>query len=107
MNREETSARVPEKGKPAEEDLWQRYGAERGVWSEPMLAALERGFEGNKWFSLIDKVGAIRTLELAWAKVKSNAWACGGRTDGTSKGSRCDCRSRERLAITMESFIVV
>ena len=77
MNREETSARVPEKGKPAEEDLWQRYGAERGVWSEPMLAALERGLRGNKWFSLIDKVGAIRTLELAWAKVKSNAGACG------------------------------
>jgi hypothetical protein len=36
-----------------EEDLWQRHKAERGVWTEPMLMALERGMEGNKWFSLI------------------------------------------------------
>ena len=77
MNRETTSAPVPEGGKQAEEDLWQRHGAERGVWTEPMLAALERGVKGNKWFSLIDKVTAMRTLELAWAKVRSNAGACG------------------------------
>ena len=40
-----------------------------------MLAALERGLKGNKWFSLIDKVRAMGTLELAWEKVKSNAGA--------------------------------
>ena len=56
MNREETSAPVPTGDKQAEEDLWQRHKAERGVWPEPMLMALERGMEGNKWFSLIDKV---------------------------------------------------
>lgn len=101
MNREETSARVPEKGKPAEEDLWQRYGAERGVWSEPMLAALERGLRGNKWFSLIDKVGAIRTLELAWAKVKSNAGACG--VDGITV-ARFDKDSQNRLLVVNEQI---
>lgn len=53
------------------------YGAEPGVWSERMLAALEEGVKGNKWFSLIDKVYADRTLGLAWAKVSSNAGACG------------------------------
>ena len=42
-----------------------------------MLAALDMGVKGNKWFSLIDKVYADRTLELAWAKVSSNAGACG------------------------------
>ncbi|TAG08253.1 MAG: group II intron reverse transcriptase/maturase [Verrucomicrobia bacterium] len=42
-----------------------------------MLAALERGVKGNKWFSLADKVWSERTLELAWEKVKSNAGACG------------------------------
>jgi RNA-directed DNA polymerase len=47
------------------------------VWSEPMLAALERGVKGNKWFSLIDKVWSERTLGLAWEKVKSKAGACG------------------------------
>ena len=42
-----------------------------------MLMALERGVKGNVWFSLIDKIYAPRTLELAWAKVQSNAGACG------------------------------
>ena len=42
-----------------------------------MLAALSRGLKGNKWFSLIDKVMATKTLELAWAKVQSNAGGCG------------------------------
>jgi RNA-directed DNA polymerase len=77
MNREEPSVSVPARDKQAEEDLWQRHKAERGVWTEPMLAALERGLKGNKWFSLIDKVWSERTLELAWEKVKSNAGACG------------------------------
>lgn len=77
MKHEEPSVPVPERDKQAEEDMWQRYKAERGVWSEPMLAALEKGLKGNKWFSLIDKVWLGRTLELAWEKVKSNAGACG------------------------------
>jgi len=77
MNCEEKSARVPETDKQVEEDLWQRCKAERGVWTEPMLAALERGVKGNKWFSLIDKVWSERTLGLAWEKVQSNAGACG------------------------------
>ena len=38
-----------------------------------MLTALARGLRGNQWFSLIDKVYADKTLELAWAKVESNA----------------------------------
>jgi len=74
---ENTAPAVPVTDKQGAEDLWQRYGAERGVWSEKMLAALETGVKGNKWFSLIDKVYAERTLGLAWAKVRSNAGACG------------------------------
>lgn len=84
MKHEETSAEVPERDKQAEEDLWQRHKAERGVWTEPMLAALERGLKGNKWFSLIDKVWSDRTLELAWEKVRDNAGACG--VDGITIG---------------------
>jgi len=52
-------------------------GAEPGVWSERMLMALARGVKGNQWFSLIDKVYADRTLELAWGKVRSNAGGSG------------------------------
>lgn len=76
--REDTSLLVPSNGdKQREEDPWQRHKAERGVWSERMLDALDKGVKGNKWFSLIDKVYADKTLELAWAKVQSNAGACG------------------------------
>jgi len=77
MNREHPPARVPEKGKQVGEDLWQRYGADRGVWTRSMLNALEGGVKGNKWFSLIDKVASDRTLGIAWEKVRSNAGACG------------------------------
>ena len=54
-----------------------RYGAERGVWTEAMLIALERGKEGNKWFSLIDKVRSVETIGMAWEAVRSNAGAAG------------------------------
>ena len=40
-------ASVPSGDKQAGEDLWQRYGAERGVWTEPMLIALEKGIKGR------------------------------------------------------------
>ena len=42
-----------------------------------MLTALTGGMRGNRWFSLIDKVHADRTLELAWEKVQSNAGGSG------------------------------
>jgi RNA-directed DNA polymerase len=82
-DREEPSPSVsPEANKQGEKDLWQRYGAEHGIWTKKMLMALERGLEGNQWFSLIDKVARAETLALAWAKVQSNAGACG--VDGTT-----------------------
>ena len=60
-SREIEPAEVPETGKQAGEDLWQRCKAERGVWSQGMLEALERGVKGGKWFSLIDKVYSEKT----------------------------------------------
>jgi RNA-directed DNA polymerase len=47
------------------------------VWNERMLAALENGVKGGKWFSLIDKVYRAATLETAWCKVAANAGAAG------------------------------
>jgi RNA-directed DNA polymerase len=55
---------------------------EATVWSERMLAALENGVRGGKWFSLIDKVYRKETLKAAWHKVKQNAGAAG--VDGQS-----------------------
>lgn len=77
MKREVKSTPVPPGDKPVEEDPWRGHGAERAVWTEPMLAALARGLKGNRWFSLIDKVWSDRTLGLAWEKVRTNAGACG------------------------------
>jgi RNA-directed DNA polymerase len=77
-DRESNSPSVPPPAdKQGEEDLWLRYGAERGIWTKRMLMALARGLEGNQWFSLIDKVAREETLATAWAKVQSNAGACG------------------------------
>ena len=55
-----------------------RYSwVEACVWTDRMLAALENGVKGGKWFSLIDKVYAPRTLEAAWKRVAGNKGAAG------------------------------
>jgi RNA-directed DNA polymerase len=83
------------------EDLWQRHKAERGAWSEKMLVALEQGVKGNKWFSLIDKVSRLDVLARAWAKVQSNAGACG--VDGITV-ERFAKDSQERLLAVSEQI---
>lgn len=50
---------------------------EASVWTGRMLKALEQGVKGNKWFRLIDKVWAERTLQRAWEKVRSNGGSPG------------------------------
>jgi RNA-directed DNA polymerase len=47
-----------------------------------MLSALVNGVQGGKWFSLMDKVFAPKTLALAWMKVRDNKGAAG--VDGQS-----------------------
>jgi RNA-directed DNA polymerase len=42
-----------------------------------MLAALENGVKGGKWFSLIDKAYRAETLKVAWQKVAGNGGAAG------------------------------
>jgi RNA-directed DNA polymerase len=75
------------------------YGAEHRVWSEKMLETLQNGVKGNKWFSLIDKVERLDVLELAWAKVSSNAGACG--VDGVTV-ERFGKDSQKRLLAVKE-----
>ncbi len=55
---------------------------EASIWTERMLAALENGVKGGKWFSLIDKVTRLRTLEIAWQRVAANKGSAG--VDGQS-----------------------
>jgi RNA-directed DNA polymerase len=42
-----------------------------------MLATLERGIKGGKWFSLMDKVYRMENLQSAFGKVKRNKGAAG------------------------------
>lgn len=51
--------------------------AEPAVWTERMLAALENGVKGGKWFSLMDKVYALPNLSNAFQRVKANQGAAG------------------------------
>ena len=53
------------------------FGAEPRVWTERMLAALERGVKGGKWYSLIDKVSPTAALRLAFTQVAANHGAAG------------------------------
>ena len=55
---------------------------DRTIWTDRMLAALDNGVRGGKWFSLIDKVYRRSTLEAAWEQVRANAGAAG--VDGQS-----------------------
>ena len=50
---------------------------ERSVWTDRMLDALVKGVKGNVWFSLMDKVRRISTLQRAWTKVKANQGSAG------------------------------
>lgn len=55
---------------------------EAAVWTERMLSALGNGVKGGKWYALIDKVYAPKTLAAAWTKVRANKGAAG--VDGQS-----------------------
>jgi RNA-directed DNA polymerase len=70
---------VPETAKqgadPDEPSTWS--WVEASIWTERMLVVLGDGVKGGKWFSLMDKVYARRTLEAAWKRVAANRGAAG------------------------------
>lgn len=68
---------VPETAKQEREILPPWGWVEPLVWTDKMLAALERGVKGGKWFSLIDKVWYLPNLESAWKKVAANRGSAG------------------------------
>ena len=53
------------KAKQGREVAPQWEWTEASVWTERMLAALERGVKGGKWFSLMDKVWNRENLQSA------------------------------------------
>lgn len=67
---------------------------DRSIWTERMLAALDNGVKGRKWFSLIDKVHRPNTLMASWAQVQANRGAAG-----------VDGQSIERFASQAERYL--
>jgi RNA-directed DNA polymerase len=67
---------------------------EAAVWTERMVAALENGVKGGRWYSLMDKVYAPATLQAAWARVRANGGAAG-----------VDGESIERFAAQAEHYL--
>lgn len=69
-------------------------GMETSIWTERRVSALVNGVKGGKWFSLMDKVSAAKTLALAWGKVQANKGAAG-----------VDKQSVERFAFKSEIYL--
>ena len=75
---QEQGPAVPEQARQGSEAHLRDWGwAEASVWTPRMLEALGNGVRGGKWFSLIDKVSRLTTLQAAWEKVKANKGAAG------------------------------
>lgn len=77
-------------GKPRPNYWW----AEASIWTERMVLALENGVKGGKWFTLIDKVCRLTTLEEGWRQVARNQGAPG-----------IDKQSVERFAAGKETYL--
>lgn len=74
---EEQRTTVPETAKQVREIPPRWDWVEPLVWTDKMLAALEKGVKGGKWFSLIDKVYYLPNLESAWKQVAANRGSAG------------------------------
>lgn len=76
MSREDKPSSVPVTAKQGGESNPYSW-VEPVVWTERMLAALERGVKGGVWFSLMDKVYAPRNLQAAFKRVARNKGSAG------------------------------
>lgn len=74
---EDKPAPVPIRAKQAGESQDRWSWVEPSVWTERMLAALEAGVKGGKWYSLIDKVSSLPNLAAAFTQVKRNDGSAG------------------------------
>jgi RNA-directed DNA polymerase len=70
------------KAKQGREVPQQWAWTEASVWTERMVATLERGIKGGKWYSLMDKVWKAENLQSAAQQVRKNKGAAG--VDGMS-----------------------
>jgi RNA-directed DNA polymerase len=75
MKKEDKPNRVQEAKPDGEAQRWSWVKPE--AWNARMLEALERGVQGNAWYTLIDKVYRLKNLEESYNKVASNGGSAG------------------------------
>lgn len=76
---------------------------EASVWTERMLATLERGVKGGKWFSLIDKVWKWENLQSATRQVLRNLGGAGVDGQTCEQCRRTAPERLERLQVEIRS----
>ena len=59
------------------------------------MTALVNGVQGRKWYSLMDKVWSLKTLRLAWEKVRANRGAAD--VDGRRIEPKSPHKLKERI----------
>lgn len=74
---EQTPTTVPERAPQVGEIRARWAWVEAEVWTERMLATLETGIEGGKWFRLVDKVWSLKNLERSLEKVVAKGGSAG------------------------------
>jgi RNA-directed DNA polymerase len=79
------------------------FRGEAVVWTNRMLAALGNGVKGDRWHSLMDKVYAPKTLELAWKKVRANKGAGGVDNMSISKFEAHQAHYLHELHVALKS----
>ena len=75
--KEQQPSVVPETAQQGGEIRARWAWVEPEVWTERMLATLETGIEGGKWFRLIDKVWSTKNLARALQKVIAKGGSAG------------------------------
>ena len=74
---ERSPSTVPARANPDGETPGRYAWVEPTIWTPRMVQALQSGVKGGRWYSVIDKVLTLRSLEAAFARVKANKGGVG------------------------------
>ena len=74
---ERSPSTVPARANPDGETPGRYAWVEPTIWTPRMVQALRDGVKGGRWYSVIDKVLTLRSLEAAFARVKANKGGVG------------------------------
>ena len=89
---------MPERAQQEGDNRARWAWVEPTVWTERMLATLETGIEGGKWFRLIDKVWSAKNLAGSLQKVVAK----GGSAGIDNQSARALCEHQEQTIQKLE-----